>query len=43
MHNHIATIAVVVLFVHWLAGKTTARVVAVCSLDLVGWEFVSKW
>ena len=36
-------LVVVVLFVDWLAGKTAARVVAVCSLGLVGWEVLSKW
>jgi len=33
----------VVLFVDWLAGKTAARVVALCSLGLVAWEVLSKW
>jgi len=35
-------LVVVVLFVDWLAGKTAARVVAVCSLGLVGWEVLAK-
>jgi len=33
----------VVLFVDWLAGKTAARVVAVCSLGLAAWEVLAKW